>query len=191
MDGVRKAKNSDNPIYTRENLREMVAFCVEEAIRKLKYGEISFEIDDSAKEMLDGVERRNLVWLDRDYTGIFKNPTYLNPLTMEMRSPINEGLIRTYPPDTAIRYMKDYFDMENFQIKKEKAFNGIEKIKIAVLNINHNVDEVEKAMRLCGYYLSYPRKRTLPENSAVILLFEPLWTNEETEKIRTEAHRHR
>lgn len=44
MDGARNTKSLDKPVYTRENLREMVAFCVEEAIRKLKNGEISFEI---------------------------------------------------------------------------------------------------------------------------------------------------
>lgn len=191
MAGVRKTENNDGPIYTRENLREMVAFCVEEAIQKLKKCEITFKINESTREMLEGVERKELVWMDRDYTGIHKNPTYLNPLTIYMHGPIREGIIRTYPTDTAIRYMKEYFDFENFQIKKEKAFNGIEKIKIAVLNINHNVDEVEKAMHLCGYYLSYPRKETLPENSTVTLLFEPLWTNEEAGKIRTEAHRHK
>ena len=191
MNGLRKKRGSNKRIYTKENLKEMVALCVEEVIQKLKNGEITFKIDESAKEMLEGIERRDLVWLDRDYAGISKNPSYLNPLTLYMRGPIREGLIRTYPPDTAIRYLKDYFDFENFQIKKVRGYNGVEKIKVTVLNINHNVEDVEKAMSLCGYYLSFPRKENLPENSAVLLIFEPLRTSEETEKIRAEAHRHK
>ena len=89
MDGARNTKSLDKPVYTRENLREMVAFCVEEAIRKLKMGEITFKIDDSAKEMLEGVEEKDIVWMDRDYSGISKCPSYLNPLTIYMRSPVN------------------------------------------------------------------------------------------------------
>lgn len=75
-----------------------------------------------------------------------------NPVTLNEN--INEGLIQTYPIDTTIRYIKEFFNLNDWDIKKVTLANNIEGIHIIVGDVGNNRKVVTRAMSSCGYHFS-------------------------------------
>lgn len=75
-----------------------------------------------------------------------------NPVTIDGN--INEGLIMTYPIDTTIRYIKEFFNLSEWDIKKVTLANEIEGIHVIVGDIGKNKKLMTNAMNSCGYHFS-------------------------------------
>ena len=108
-----------------------------------------------------------------DYRKIIHHYNYTNPLSLYMRYDIDEGLIHSYPVDKTIEYIKNYFELDSDDIMKKKVYDGTYQILIRVPIVGDNVEQVKKAMKLCGYYLGAPKESTLKNNYLEILQFEP------------------
>lgn len=80
------------------------------------------------------------------------NVSELNPVTLNEH--INEGLIKTYPIDTTIRHIKEYFNLNDWDIKKVMLANDIEGIHIIIGDVGKNKKLVTQAMSSCGYHFS-------------------------------------
>ena len=120
----------------------------------------------------------------RDYSKIRKNANFMNPISRGMKHPLTEGLIRTYPLETTIRYIKDYFDLSDEDIYPIDAYNGREQIAIKVPIVGNNLELIKKAFALCGYYLGYPKEDTLKQGATYELQFEKKNEDEITEMLR-------
>lgn len=87
---------------------------------------------------------------------------------------LNEGLIKTYPIDKTIQYVKKYLPIGRNLIFKSVS-NNVERIIVIVANIGENINEVIHALNVCGYYLVYPKGnylQKLKKNEVVRLQFE-------------------
>lgn len=75
---------------------------------------------------------------------------------------INEGLYKTYPPETAKKYIKNLFDLDDRSIRILST-NGIlpeeKRIQLIYFNGYGNSERMKRAMLLCGYTLSKVQKR--------------------------------
>ena len=67
-----------------------------------------------------------------DYSQIVKPASYSNPLTIAMFNPklLEEGLIKTYPIEKTVSYIKSYFNLRDVQIKVLECDSGIEQIMV-------------------------------------------------------------
>lgn len=100
---------------------------------------------------------------------------------------LSEGLIKTYPLDKTIQYVKKYLPIGRNLIFKS-VNNNIERIIVIVANIGENINEVIHALNVCGYYLVYPKGNylhKLKKNEVVRLQFEPKFTENKTKEILT------
>lgn len=168
-----------------------VNFKIEKPERYLKY-----DIDkidggnQEIKEMLSSLTKKELDEVFVNYKYLFKSPTYDNPITMFIyRKTIDEGLIHTYPIEKTFEYVKDYFDFQDWQIKILKTSNGNKYIRVYIPNTEDNLNELDKAMNLCGYFLAYPKKEVLKglDNGTIIWLdYDGKFQDDESEKIRSE-----
>lgn len=83
--------------------------------------------------------------------------TYSNPLSLMM---LGEGLMRTFPIDKVIEYVKDYFWLSDDQVYKMEAHNGEYNIVVIIPSKEENIKLMNKAMNMCGYYLAAPKNIT-------------------------------
>lgn len=100
---------------------------------------------------------------------------------------LSEGLIKTYPIDKTIQYVKKYLPIGRNLIFKSVS-NNIERIIVIVANIGENINEVIHALNVCGYYLVYPKGnylQKLKKNEVVRLQFEPKFTENKSKEILT------
>ena len=82
--------------------------------------------------------------------------TFSNPVSVGFQNKIlEEGLIHTYPIDTTIRYIKEYFGLSDKEIFKGSGNNGFERIFVKMYDDKRNHKIMDKAMRLCGYFASH------------------------------------
>ena len=121
-----------------------------------------------------------------DYGCVLTHVSYNNPLSIDMQKPIREGLIKTYPADKTLEYIKNHFGLTDDQITKIHGANDIDVIKVAIPVVGDNLNIVKKAFRLCGYYLSSPKEETIEQNKWVALQFEPKIEDDISEKLRKE-----
>lgn len=91
------------------------------------------------------------------YKGLFEesiNISYDNPLSIDMYSSIlGEGLIKTYPFKTMMRYVREYFNIPQFYMHSYKN-NGVNCVAIDLPKNKEFQERVDKAMNLCGYFES-------------------------------------
>ena len=140
--------------------------------------------EEQIREYFDSIDKELLERQYVDYSFIINPTTYDNPLTYEMAYPINEGLVRTYPIEKTIEYVKNYFKLDDKQIMKIKGYNSDDRIMILIPLINDNLEMVKKAMRLCGYYLAYPKKEGLVNGKWAKLQFEPKFEKDISSELR-------
>ena len=75
--------------------------------------------------------------------------TYDNPISLFIEKPESKiGCWRSYPIDTIVGYVRDYFLGSN--VKKVVDFDGDEQIIVRFPNIESNCELVKKALRICG-----------------------------------------
>lgn len=120
-----------------------------------------------------------------DFSEIVKPTTYENPLTILMPISLREGLIRTYPADKTIQYVRDYFNLSDEQVFKLRNGRGMEKIMVRIMPNDNNMKLIEKAMNFCGYFLAFPKEKEIKEGEPISLQFEPK-IQEEDKEIRKE-----
>lgn len=79
-----------------------------------------------------------------------------NPVSIGLQNEkLEEGLIHTYPIDTTIRYIKEYFGLDDSEIYKRKGENGYERIFVRMYDDKRNHTIMNRAMNLCGYFPSH------------------------------------
>lgn len=108
--------------------------------------------------------------------------TYWNPLTIHMRLPLNERFVISFPIDTTIRHIKEYFSLEDWQIQK-MADN---KILVYIKYSKENLELLRRAMFLCGYFLSFPREESLTYGEIEPLQFEKRFDEDISESLKKE-----
>ena len=140
---------------------------------------IKLEKNDLRKIVIESVN--NVL---KDYSKIRTHASFDNPISQLMKHPLSEGLIRTYPIDTTIKYIKKYFQLSDEEIYKLDAENGEEQIVIRVPIVGDNLTIVKKAFALCGYYLGYPKEETLKPNTIYELQFEKRNEQDVSESLR-------
>ena len=91
------------------------------------------------------------------FRGLFEESvevSYDNPLSIDMTvENINEGLIKTYPFDTMMRYVREYFNIPEFYMHSYEK-NGIMCVAFDLPKNRSLQERVSKAMNLCGYFKS-------------------------------------
>ena len=114
--------------------------------------------------------------------------TFDNPMSLHMFTDIDEGLMKTYPPDMVIKFLYNHYDIHPDQIKTIEKKDNVTYIKIQIPNVGDNIDELSHAMEVCGYYLSSPTKKELEtkQNQWVSVQFEPSIRPDDTKQIRKE-----
>lgn len=94
---------------------------------------------------------------ESQYRSIFEEDvsvSYSNPLSIDMCGDnINEGLIKTYPFDTMMRYVREYFNIPDFYMHKY-VNNGVDCVAFDLPKNLTFQKRVDKAMNLCGYFES-------------------------------------
>lgn len=89
----------------------------------------------------------------------------INPITLNEN--INEGLIKTYPIDTTIHHIKDFFNLSDYDIKKVTLLNDIVGIHVIVGDIGKNKKIMTQAMSSCGYHFSRVYSEYFDEHNGV------------------------
>lgn len=120
------------------------------------------------------------IHLIKDYEKMFIERSYNNPLSMLI---LDEGIVRSYPVETTVKYIQKYFGLSDKQIKT----NDIkQKIYINIPNINNNANDLIKKMEFCGYYLSAPLEKEIDNNKNKWMWFnfEALHQEDNTNDIR-------
>ena len=119
-----------------------------------------------------------------DYDNLFHHRTFNNPISYKnLKTFVNEGLIKIYPIDKTMSYIKDFFKLEDWQISIIDANGDVKYIGLIIPNIGENIEMVRNAMNYCGWYLGYP-KNINREDFFVQLQFEPKYI----ENIRKELN---
>lgn len=86
---------------------------------------------------------------------------------------LKEGILRSYPADTVIKYVKNHLHIPNLAIFKDTTDN-VDVILVAVHNVGNNIDSLIRIMNLCGYYLAVPTDvAKINPNEIARLQFEP------------------
>ena len=151
---------------------------------------VEYVVKESLERFLKekyGITEEKIREAYKDYRFIPNVPNFKNPLTIEMsKYQLFEGLVRTYPIDKTISYIKDYFRLEDWQISKQVGENGIEKIFLNISTAEGNFELVKRAMGLCGYFLAWPKEEDVPLNTFAQLLFEPRIQQNVFDRIRRE-----
>lgn len=147
------------------------------------------KVKDNKESLQIPVEQR--LTLIKDYRMLPEYGTYDNPLTLLNNETLDEGIVRTYPLDRTLTYVKDYFGFDDTQIKIIKGQHDKDKIRILFPNVNDNLEEIKKKLDYCGYFLSFPTEEEIKKhiNEWIWVNFEPRFPNNETEEIK-KAHRY-
>lgn len=135
------------------------------------------QVKDNKESLSIPLEER--IHLIKDYETMPISRSYDNPLSLPS---VNEGLIKTYPIEKTVSYIKKYFGFDDRQIRIEKNTG---KILVNIPNIENNAKELEKKMKYCGYFLSYPSEDEIVKNKHrwMWFNFEPLHQEDNTREI--------
>ncbi len=126
-----------------------------------------------------------------DLTNRFGEMSFNNPVSIYFLKNcydgefINEGLIRTYPINKTIEYVKNCFKLDDDDIRKVKLENNKENILILIPNVANNIDVVKKAFNVCGYHFSKIAKRkTFDGIEWITMMFEAKFQTDDSKTIR-------
>ena len=164
----------------KEVVKDATLIIINETLQK------KFDVqDEELNAFLSNLSKEELSQLWIDYSTIEHSASYSNPLTILMANSLHEGLIHTYPIDKTISYIQSYFGLTSQQIKPINAENGINHIQVIIPTIGNNLELMERAMGLCGYYLGFPSRNSIPSNVLVRLQFEPKNQMDNSTQIRS------
>ena len=94
---------------------------------------------------------------EKQFRALFEEQIAINydsPLSLAMASDkINEGLIKTYPFETMVRYVSEYFNIPSFYIHRYEN-NNVMCVAIDIPKNKTLQNRIERAMNLCGYFKS-------------------------------------
>lgn len=112
--------------------------------------------------------------------------TFDNPVSIGLHGEkLEEGLIRTYPIDTTMRYIKSYFRLSNNEIFKVEGENGIWRIIVKIYDDKRNHKLLDRAMRLCGYFPAhYDRRNT--DDGYVLVQYKSINDEDVSAQLRKE-----
>lgn len=119
-----------------------------------------------------------------DFLPTKRHASFDNPISRSMRLPLSEGLIKTYPLEKTISYIKAYFNLSDDDIYPLHAENGREQIAIKVPIVGNNLELVKKAFALCGYYLGYPKDENIQSNKIYELQFEKKYDDDFSKELK-------
>jgi hypothetical protein len=111
--------------------------------------------------------------------------TFDNPISLSMSDSksLNEGTFKTYPPEKVQKYIINMFrlpsDWVNFE---ESEQGGVYFFWLRVRKSLTLIEQIIKAMNLCGYFCSIKQEDKEPE--FIILQFEPRHQNNANEEVR-------
>lgn len=77
-------------------------------------------------------------------------PTMSNPLSLMMAGVLDEGLIKTYPIEKTMDYIKKHFQLEDFQLGTFE--DDPNRFFLMIPNIGDNIKLVLRALDYCGWY---------------------------------------
>lgn len=155
----------------------------EEKLRSIVEDAVRNVVNTYSRTDIDSLTKEEVEKMSVEYSKIPHIRTYGNPLTLYMPKPINEGLIKTYPLKKTVQYIKDYFGLSDFQIRSDYVGNGISHIIVIIPIKGDNLEQMEKAMSLCGYYLGSPKREEIKDGKIMELQFEARIQNDETANI--------
>lgn len=142
---------------------------------RLDYGDLQKIVTESVNSVLKDFSKEKM-----------KGARFTNPISCFMKHPLTEGLVRTYPTETTVRYIKEYFKLSDDEIYViDDAYNDREQIAIKVPIIGNNLELVKKAFALCGWYLGYPKEENLKPNTLYELQFEKKYEEDISQNLRT------
>ena len=157
-------------------------------IIKITDDELKQLIHDASKRVLNEMLAKKPNLTEKEYFEGIRDirqealaPKYDNNLSLFLpMHKLNEGLVMTYPLDTTIRYVKEYFKLKDWQIYKSNE----DKIVVEIANYGESIKYMRLAMDYCGYYLGFPTyENAIQQQGYVTLLFEPKYTNTITDEI--------
>lgn len=142
--------------------------------------------DPEIKVLLENMSDDELQkhWID--YERISKMPEYGNPLSFQMVWSLEEAHYATYPIDKTIEYIKKYFDLPDEWVKKKIGLNDGERIVVTIPIAGNNLEQLKKAMLLCGWYYAAPSEDKITPNQLQKIQFEPIIYSDDSKQIRSE-----
>lgn len=121
---------------------------------------------------------KKVIISEKQFRGLFEEQiavNYDNPLSIDMCcGHINEGLVKTYPFETMLRYVTEYFNIPLFYVHSYDN-NGIMCVAFDVPKDERFQKRFDKAMNLCGYFQSI--KSSLDDFDRIH--YEPKFEDEE------------
>lgn len=137
-----------------------------------------------------GIEDANLNEMDlRNTHGVV---SYENPVSLHFGKHgfddvfICEGLIKTYPIDKTIEYIRNYFNLGSL-IRKVNVYHGKEHIQVNIPNLGRNEEILTKSFDVCGYYMGNKSNyRDEQGNEWLTLQFEAKFQKNDSDDIRSE-----
>jgi hypothetical protein len=122
---------------------------------------------------------------------VYMRTDYDSPFIPTILESVNEGLIRTYPIDTTIRYISDFFNIEEgIDIWSRKDKNGVDKIYVKAPNYKEVFDALIHAFRLCGYHFENTVSKSYGLNDGVGFVthcFAPMHMDDISVQLRNEC----
>lgn len=108
--------------------------------------------------------------------------SFANPLSIML----TEGLIKSYPTDKSVEYIKNLFNLSDDAIKAVE-YNGIEKLLITFVPKPENWDVLMNATNLCGFFLSRPKPDQIYNyiGRQVRLEFEKKYSNDLFDELKS------
>ena len=108
---------------------------------------------DDVQKMLESIDnlRHHINFHELDFRTQLKKVTFDNPISFsglnEEINVLTEGLIKTYPIEKTVNYVKNYFNLD------EKHIQIIDNcICVVIPDVGENINIMKKVLNLCGYY---------------------------------------
>lgn len=121
--------------------------------------------------------------IDNDFRFTHGSVTIGNPVSMYVNNILQEGLIKTYPIETTIKYIKKYFKLDDRNIYPSETENDEEQITVLIPKVGNNKELMDKAMDFCGYYCGCIDEINHGTYQVLRLQYERKYEEEHTEEI--------
>lgn len=148
-----------------------------------QYPHITETDNEEVKEFLSTLSHGDLEQIVIDYNCILKVSTIDNPLSLHMIGHLLST--RSEQIDKVRSSILSYFDLYEHQIRIVKVGEDTNRIKVCIPMIEENLQRIQLAFDLFGYYLATPKEQ-LHQGQFTWLLFEYRPLKDDTDRIRKE-----